>query len=295
MKDIENETKLMTIKCIVYLVTNLINGKVYVGKTINTFYDRYNSSGHGAERIKRSYEINGGKGNCHLYNSMCKYGTENFKVEIIHIGKSNEEICYFEHFYEVVYNARNEMYGYNIQKCGDSRSGYHMPDEYWLNVIDNEHGLTTKENVKKFLEKRKKKNIYNGNECYLLCRQKIKYLGVNYNGLLNIPKKVVKTTSIKKIYNLDYIIIKNNEKDNQENNIKKIIKLQKKQARILLNELYEPYLDENGFIRNKEEWVKNKIEYKAIKILEENFPELYQYLLKYSNNDINFLLKLVFW
>lgn len=292
MKNIDNETKLMKIKCIVYLVTNLINGKVYVGKTINTFYERYNSGGKGAERIKRAYEKNGGNGNYHLYNSMCKYGVENFKVEIIHIGENDEEICYFEHFYEVLYKARNSMFGYNIQKCGESKSGYHMDDRYWLVVIKHEHGIKIKENVEKFLNKRKKNGIYSGNECYILARQRIEYLGVKYNGLLNIPKKILKTSSIKKIYELNYTIVKEKTKEASK---RTIINSQKKQAREKLNELYEPYLDENGFIKDQETWNSNKVQETAIKILQDNFQELYLYLFDCCKEDIDFMLKAVYW
>ena len=86
--------------------------------------------GIGAERVKNKYEKDGG--NVHLYNSICKYGVENFSVEILHIGKTKDELNYFEDFYIKYYNTRNPKYGYNIKPGGDSCSGYHMSVEYYL-------------------------------------------------------------------------------------------------------------------------------------------------------------------
>ena len=51
----------------------------------HAFGVEYEGRGIGVERVKHYYETNGCKGNHHLYNSILKYGTENFKVEIIHL------------------------------------------------------------------------------------------------------------------------------------------------------------------------------------------------------------------
>lgn len=291
MHAIDNENKLMKINCVVYLVTNLINGKKYVGQTQTTFYKRYNSHGKGAERIKNSYECNGGKGNSHLYNSICKYGSHNFTVEIIHIAQSKEELNYFESFYERYYCTRNPMKGYNKKPCGDSCSGYHRDDEYWLCRIQFDHGIKIKQQVDKFIKKRQKQNTYDGNECYLFAKQKIEYLGVRYDGLLNIPKKIVKTTSIKKLYELDYVVI-DTQKNKNTVTPRKIVNEQKRQARIALDALYEPYYDEHGFISD-EDWVKIRIE--AINIIKNNYVELYENLIDVWGDDINFILRGVYW
>ena len=287
----ENEKQLMTTNCVIYLVTNLINGKKYVGQTQYTFYKRYNSRGKGVERIKHCYETDG-KGNSHLYNSICEYGTENFKVEIIHIAKNKEELNYFESFYERYYQTRNPMKGYNAKPCGDSRSGYHRVDEYWLERIRFEFGKKIEEQVRKFLIKRQKDGTYNGNECYILAKQRVEYLGVRYNGLLNIPKKIAKTSSIKKLYDFNYSIITKEDRSKDEKVIKrKIINQQKKQALEALENLYEPYYDDNDEIPN-EIW-EQCVKLEALQLIENSFPELYGYLIeKYS--DVNWMLRVIF-
>ena len=58
---------------IVYKITNLINGKVYIGQTVRSLEERYR--GH-IQRANKGYM---GK----LYPAMRKYGIDNFKPEVI--------------------------------------------------------------------------------------------------------------------------------------------------------------------------------------------------------------------
>lgn len=282
--DKENEKKLATTKSIIYLVTNLINGKVYVGQTSKTFYERYNAKGNGAERIKRAYETNKGMGNTHLYNALCKYGTENFKVEIVHIAKSEEELNYFEGFYERLYNSTNEMFGYNKKPCGDSQSGYHRSDNYYLKRIRIKYGKNKEESVKKFLARRKKNGEYNGDECYLLYSQKIEYLSIQYNGILSIPYKIVKTKSLEKLLKLNYVII---EQPNNKGKMSKLkeMNLMKKQARPVIEKYLQPfyvvidyYGDGTPVLDIEDELWYDQVRDGALQILKNEFPELYSYL-----------------
>lgn len=56
----------------VYLITNQVNNKKYVGKTVNKFIDRYIGC--------RWWEKTGNK---YLKNSVIKYGLKNFTVSIL--------------------------------------------------------------------------------------------------------------------------------------------------------------------------------------------------------------------
>jgi group I intron endonuclease len=95
---------------IIYKITNKINGKTYIGQSVNQFNNRYN----------------GGKWwlythNKHLKNSVNKYGLDNFDVEILEEDvKSIEDL----NFYEIKYAEEYKSYtpfGYNVRGCGDNK------------------------------------------------------------------------------------------------------------------------------------------------------------------------------
>lgn len=107
-------------KMIVYRVLNLINNKVYIGQTQRTFNERYTGGGSGAERIYKFYLSNVDKVNQHLFASMKKYGIENFKVDIIKVCQTEEELNYWEEFFIALYNSADERYGYNVRLGGEN-------------------------------------------------------------------------------------------------------------------------------------------------------------------------------
>lgn len=291
----EKETvkMLATMNCIIYLITNIINKKVYVGQTMYTFNERYEGAGVGAERVKRTYEINNEKGNTHLYNAMCKYGVENFTVEIIHIAQSKEELNYFERFYELYYNARNPKYGYNKKPCGDSHVKYHRDDEYYLERIRKTYSKKTEERVRVFLNYRKRHDLYDGNECYMLMNEKIIYDGVRYNGLLSIPYKITKTQSVKKLYDMNYQIVPRDrstltEKQKQAMDKRKM----KKMAKDRIISTYEPYYEEDGSITDENWEIVKPI---VIDILKTEFNELYEELFELYGGDYDWMLRVCVW
>lgn len=108
---------------VIYMVTNLINDKKYIGLTTHTFNIRYGASGIGAERMLKYYSYRGNSMNEHLYNSMKKYGVENFKVEIIDFSDDVEELKEKEKFWIKFYNTRDDRCGYNISEGGDLSGG----------------------------------------------------------------------------------------------------------------------------------------------------------------------------
>lgn len=58
----------------IYKITNDVNGKVYIGKTLNTVESRWKEHCHDKDR--RNME------NRPLYRAMNKYGLEHFSIEI---------------------------------------------------------------------------------------------------------------------------------------------------------------------------------------------------------------------
>ena len=80
----------------VYLIKNKINEKIYIGSTIN-FKDRW------TKHIS-------GKGNTHLFNSIKKYGLENFEfkiLELVDISNNRNLLYEKEQKWMDLYNIKN--------------------------------------------------------------------------------------------------------------------------------------------------------------------------------------------
>lgn len=88
----------------IYKITNLINGKVYIGQSVDP--------------KRRFQEHKSGYGNIPLYNSIKKYGVENFSFEVIE--KDIENYDEREIFWIDFYQSTDRDFGYNISKGGNS-------------------------------------------------------------------------------------------------------------------------------------------------------------------------------
>lgn len=95
---------------LVYKVTNLINGKVYVGQTIHSLEHR--RSGH--ERDARCKT----KTTVLFHNALLKYGYDNFKWEVLKECYSQDELDYYEDYYIKEFDTLNREKGYNLKSGG---------------------------------------------------------------------------------------------------------------------------------------------------------------------------------
>lgn len=93
----------------IYKITNKINGKMYIGKTVRTIEERWKE--HLRDINRRSFEKRP------LYNAMNKYGSENFYIEQIEevkdVNNLNDRECFW---IETLGTFKN---GYNATKGGD--------------------------------------------------------------------------------------------------------------------------------------------------------------------------------
>ena len=97
----------------IYKITNDINGKVYIGKTLHGIEKRFE------EHIKDAYADN--KKNRPLYRAIRKYGPDHFHIELIEkvdIHKLGDREIYWISFYNAY------KYGYNATLGGDGRMLY---------------------------------------------------------------------------------------------------------------------------------------------------------------------------
>ena len=94
---------------VIYKITNIVNGKIYIGQTTreNGFDDRYKG---GLEKTTH---------NKHLKRAIKKYGIENFNIcKTFDIAFSKEELDIKEDCWISIYNSMNPKYGYNKQTGG---------------------------------------------------------------------------------------------------------------------------------------------------------------------------------
>lgn len=89
----------------VYLVTNKINGKVYVGQTVQTMAKRWNG------------QVSGGAGSI-LKNAIKKYGKEEFCTETLVYADNQQQLDKDEDFYILLSGALNRKVGYNLKRGG---------------------------------------------------------------------------------------------------------------------------------------------------------------------------------
>lgn len=89
----------------IYTITNLVNGKLYVGLTKNL---KERKKSH-FKTLK--YEIHG---NPHLQSAVNRYGEENFLFEVL-VECEEEFLCSEEHYWCNLLKVHDRKYGYNIE------------------------------------------------------------------------------------------------------------------------------------------------------------------------------------
>lgn len=85
----------------IYLVSNLINSKIYVGQHKSAVFD--------------STYLGSGK---QIKNAIKKYGKENFKVDLIEEASNPEDLNNLEIQYVALYKATDPNIGYNMSAGG---------------------------------------------------------------------------------------------------------------------------------------------------------------------------------
>lgn len=101
----------------IYKITNLINNKLYIGKTSQTVEKRWKNHYYEARRWKKCQDTGADFGyNSRLYPAMIKYGYENFTIQLIEAVDSLEALNSREKYWVDFYDTRNN--GYNIAAGG---------------------------------------------------------------------------------------------------------------------------------------------------------------------------------
>lgn len=133
----------------IYKITNKINGKFYIGLTTETLEKRWKNHIRASKKCDR-----------HLYNSMRKYGIENFKIETIDETNDLEKLGELERKYISEYNSTDQSIGYNNtyggernQLDGNPRAKLTVEDVENIRMLYNECKLTCSECWKLYSDK----------------------------------------------------------------------------------------------------------------------------------------------
>ena len=131
---------------VIYLRTNKINGKKYVGQTTN-----FKNREYQWKEINNRYSTE----NSLIDKARKKYGIDNFDVKIIK-ECNDEELDYWEMYYIQQFQTK-KPYGYNLTDGGCGSRGYTISEETRKKMSENNarywQGKKRSEEVKEALRK----------------------------------------------------------------------------------------------------------------------------------------------
>lgn len=118
----------------IYLTTNLINQKIYIGKCCKNWNNSLTYLGSGV----------------YLNCAIKCYGKENFKKELICYCKDKHELNKMEIFFIDYYDSTNPLIGYNLTNGGDGGDLY-----FWIKENDQKRYKEMMEKLSKRTKNRK--------------------------------------------------------------------------------------------------------------------------------------------
>ncbi|MEY9867273.1 group I intron endonuclease [Peribacillus sp. B2I2] len=128
---------------IIYTATNMINNKIYVGKSKG----RGGTNEASLNRRKRQHKHTAltKKSQTFFAKAIRKYGWESFVWGVIDTGTSNDELIEKEKYWVRYYQSNNEKFGYNLTEGGDGIDGYKFSEELKKKLSDAHKGVKLSE------------------------------------------------------------------------------------------------------------------------------------------------------
>jgi group I intron endonuclease len=113
---------------IIYKAINKINGKIYIGQTMQTLEGRTSHHYSDARR---------GKGKTYFHMALLKYQPEDFMWETICCCNSIDELNICEEYWIAFYDSTNRNKGYNLKKGGYNKT---HSEETRLKISEGQKG-----------------------------------------------------------------------------------------------------------------------------------------------------------
>ena len=110
---------------VVYLVTNRVSGKLYVGRTGQGLKKRWRQHVHDAFVVtpKRKYR-------CPLHEAIAKHGADAFDVSVLATFATEEESCVAETEAIARLRTTDSSIGYNASTGGEGSNGFVMRESH---------------------------------------------------------------------------------------------------------------------------------------------------------------------
>lgn len=107
----------------IYLITNKLNNKVYVGQTCETVHRRW------LRHLNQTYCDHRVEYNTHFHRAVRKHGKENFEINELAVVPTLQEVCTLEKLWITTLRARQPEFGYNSAFGGETNKGYKRSPE----------------------------------------------------------------------------------------------------------------------------------------------------------------------
>lgn len=130
---------------IIYKITNLTNGKAYIGLTKRDEKKRFR------EHFAQSRWPSKSSDKRHLFNAMRKYGEECWSVEVIARAKTWEELCALEVKLIADHQTHDRRKGYNSTLGGEGANGLVFSPEVRARLSAARKGIPLREETKEKL------------------------------------------------------------------------------------------------------------------------------------------------
>jgi group I intron endonuclease len=142
----------------VYLLTNKVNGKYYVGKTVHRNLNSYLS-------VKRWAARHGKFQGMPVVCAMAKYGVDNFSVDVLAVAYTPEELDELERLWIIALNSRDTAIGYNVNLGGSAgRLGMPCSEEHKIRIGAANRGRKPKGYVRTEEHRRQLRERMRGNK-----------------------------------------------------------------------------------------------------------------------------------